>query len=377
MAEEYTTNDPGSVMRPTPSATNLYLPVTMEPHPGRNSDLKWRVILAAVVTVVTLVVCFGILTGDSSFIRKIVTVTLIVTVVLFVLRFVLFQEYRYRGTYSRIYRDKNIFPGDALWGILSVDKVEPHFVHYRNGTGLIVELENDVVVGKPEEDEYNSYEALSDAYQAAWETGLDIEHIDLMDFIGKDDRIELAKSNLARSCRNPELRSFMSSIYANLEEGMRQNVTTKDVYVFKDTNRETSQESMLQNVKNVLDIMCQGNYSGYRFLDQSEIGDLVSSLFNLKSFNPEQALIRNYDKSEVKGIKLLAIGYSDGTVDTIAKPYDIRQQELKEKERSRRAHEQFKRREEQKRKEAKKAARHKKNGAGTADKESGTGYFEF
>lgn len=370
-------NDPGSVMRPTPSTTNLYLPVTMEPHPGRNSDLKWRVILAAVVTLVTLVICFGILTGDSSFIRKIVTVALIVTVVLFILRFVLFQEYRYRGTYSRIYRDKNIFPGNSLWGILSVDKVYPHFVHYRNGTGLIVELENDVVVGKPEEDEYNSYEALSDAYQAAWETGLDIEHIDLMDFIGKDDRIELAKSNLARSCRNPELRSFMSSIYANLEEGMRQNVTTKDVYVFKDTNRETSQESMLQNVKNVLDIMCQGNYSGYRFLDQSEIGDLVSSLFNLKSFNPEQALIRNYDKSEVKGIKLLAIGYSDGTVDTIAKPYDIRQQELKEKERSRRAHEQFKRREEQKRKAAKKAARHKKHGADTVDEESGTGYFEF
>lgn len=328
-------NGQGFEMRPREGSTVIKLPVTIEGNKGRSDKLLAKVASAIGVAVIWVLVVYGLLTNsDFTLFRKILYVAVATVIAMAVARFGFLGEKKYRESYSRMEESKNEFDLSNMWAIVGVDEDAPHFVHYRNGElGLVVSMGNDVVVGKPENDEYNSYTALGDAYRRAAELELDMLHIDMMDFIGQDPRLDEARRYMSVNCTNPEIRDVMSSIFDNLQDGMNDNVTTQDIYVFH--TRDMSKDVFRYNVRQVLDMMCLGNYATYRSMSQEEIGALVRSMFNLQSFSAVDAMLSAYRNETIPGIKVLSVDYADGSNKVWLKPYDERQAEEVEKRRRR------------------------------------------
>lgn len=328
-------NGQGFEMRPREGSTVIKLPVTIEGNKGRSDKLLAKVASAIGVAVIWVLVVYGFLTNhDFTFVRKILYVAVATVIAMVVARFGFLGEKKYRESYSRMEQSKNEFDLSNMWAIAGVDEDDPHFVHYRNGElGLVVAMGNDVVVGKPENDEYNSYTALGDAYRRAAELELDMLHIDMMDFIGQDPRLDEARRYMSVNCTNPEIRDVMSSIFDNLQDGMNDNVTTQDIYVFH--TRDMSKDVFRYNVRQVLDMMCLGNYATYRSMSQEEIGALVRSMFNLQSFSAVDAMLSAYRNESIPGIKVLSVDYADGSSKVWLKPYNERQAEEAEKRRRR------------------------------------------
>lgn len=349
--EDY--NTPGGSMRPQPGRNVIELPVTIEANSGRSGDTNTRFAGAAVGIVIWALISFGELTGSDPWGAKLWKLVIFTVVVMVIIRFVFLQEYKYRRTYSILQQKKNQFDLSNIWGIVSVDEDEPHFVHFRNGgIGLFAAMENDVVVGKPDDDEFQSYQALGDAYNRAHDYELKMVHVDNMDFIGEDGRLDYARQTMAEQCDNPEIRSLMTSIFDNLQRRMNDNVTTSDVYVFSTSNMTS--DVFRYNTKQVLDIMCRGNYASYHFMIQAEIGTLVKSLFNLGNFSVVNALVTSYKTENIKGIKVLDANFDDGTSEVYLKPWDIRKAEKKEQQRSAAQRQQLTKRENERRKHARK-----------------------
>ena len=331
-------NGQGFEMRPREGSTVIKLPVTIEGNKGRSDKLLAKVASAIGVVVIWVLVVYGLLTNsDFTLFRKILYVAVVTVIAMAVARFGFLGEKKYRESYSRMEQSKNEFDLSNMWAIVGVDEDAPHFVHYRNGElGLVVAMGNDVVVGKPENDEYNSYTALGDAYRRAAELELDMLHIDMMDFIGQDPRLDEARRYMSVNCTNPEIRDVMSSIFDNLQDGMNDNVTTQDIYVFH--TRDMSKDVFRYNVRQVLDMMCLGNYATYRSMSQEEIGALVRSMFNLQSFSAVDAMLSAYRNETIPGIKVLSVDYADGSNKVWLKPYNERQAEEAEKRRRREEH---------------------------------------
>lgn len=328
-------NGQGFEMRPREGSAVIKLPVTIEGNKGRSDKLLAKVASAIGVAAIWVLVVYGLLTNsDFTLFRKILYVAVATVIAMVVARFGFLGEKKYRESYSRMEENKNEFDLSNMWAIVGVDEDAPHFVHYRNGElGLVVAMGNDVVVGKPENDEYNSYTALGDAYRRAAELELDMLHIDMMDFIGQDPRLDEARRYMSVNCTNPEIRDVMSSIFDNLQDGMNDNVTTQDIYVFH--TRDMSKDVFRYNVRQVLDMMCLGNYATYRSMSQEEIGALVRSMFNLQSFSAVDAMLSAYRNESIPGIKVLSVDYADGSSKVWLKPYDERQAEEAEKRRRR------------------------------------------
>lgn len=354
ITEEYT---PGDKMRPQEGSSIIYLPVTLEANVGRSSNRFSMLVGAGVGTVIWVLVTFGELTSGDSLTTKIIKVFVATVIAMIIVRFVFLQEYKYRRTYSLLKLHNNEFDLSNIWNIVSIDDVvgRPYFVHYRNGsTGLFVMMENDVVVGKPTNDEYLSYEALGNAYQQAFNYELDMEHLDIMDFIGHDRRLDYARRTMTERCNNPEIRSMMSQIFDNLQSKMNDNVTVYDIYVFH-TNNMTN-EVFYSRVSQVLQAMLGGNYSSYHLMNSKEIGSLVKSMFNLGSFSVVDSLITSYKASEIKTIKVLDATFADGTTKVYMQPYDKRRAEERREQQSKAQMRQLKKRQKERNKK-----KHKKN----------------
>lgn len=350
--EEYT---PGDKMRPQEGSSIIYLPVTLEANVGRSSNRFSMLVGAGVGTVLWVLISFGELTSGDSWATKFVKLFVFTVIAMIIVRFVFLQEYKYRRTYSNLKLHNNEFDLSSIWSIVSIDDVvgRPHFVHYRNGaTGLFVMMENDVVVGKPTNDEYLSYEALGNAYQQAFNYELDMEHLDIMDFIGHDRRLDYARRTMTERCNNPEIRSMMSQIFDNLQSKMNDNVTVYDIYVFH-TNNMTN-EVFYSRVSQVLQIMLGGNYSSYHMMNSKEIGSLVKSMFNLGSFSVVDSLITSYKVSEIKSIKVLDATFADGTTEVYMQPYDKRKAKERLEQQSRAQMSQLKKRQKERAKKNKK-----------------------
>lgn len=340
---EYT---PGDKMRPKKNSSTIYLPVTLEANVGRSSNRFSMLFGAGAGTVLWVLFAFGELTGSDGWGTKFFKLFVVTVIAMIVVRFVFLQEYKYRRAYSTLQLRNNEFDLSSIWNIISIDDVvgKPYFVHYRNGTtGLFVMMENDVVVGKPVDDEYLSYEALGDAYQQAFNHELDMEHLDIMDFIGHDRRLDYARRTMTERCGNPEIRGMMSQIFDNLQSKMNDNVTVYDIYVFH-TNNMTN-EVFYSRVTQVLQDMLGGNYSSYHLMNSKEIGSLVKSMFNLGSFSVVDSLITSYKASEIKTIKVLDATFADGTTKVYMQPYDRRKEEERRAQQSKAQMTQLKKRE--------------------------------
>lgn len=329
MAEFDNENLKGSALIPQDGASNILLPISLDTDTGSSQSAVIRTTLTVVAAVGYLLYFFAIIfRSDKSIIIGLLDIMFWGAVVLLTVRFLINQEYTLRKEYSLMISNGNKIMMNTLWGISSVDSEYHHVVTFNNGAlGSFIELVSDTIVGKPINDEYLSYEAIAEAMREAHRVGIQVEHYDVMDFIGSDARTSEARTLLANRCSNPVIKNTISRMLNYLDTEMSYRVYSRDIYRFVSYNQ--NELVFKSNLDSICKKFLSGNYKKYHFLDQSEIGNVLESVYGFTGFSVNQAIKDSYVGHLVPGITPLECIYPDGRTKVLHNNTSVKQSKQK------------------------------------------------
>lgn len=322
-----------SIIRPQPNDSDIGIPVTFDYRGGRRESAKSKKWLAIIAGVVTIFIVIALYTKkDWPIAVNLIAGTAVFLVAAYIIRRVILKENIYRKEYSYLMDRDYVTPYRAIWGIFDIEDQYPYIVHFRNGKiGIFVRLEKDVVVGKEVNEEYYHYEAISDAYNIAGQSAVDIVHIDYMDNIGSDARMSQVFMEL-NNCDNPDIREALTDMYNYLQYQMDNKVSTFDIYLF--TCRSTPR-TLEYNVKQILRSFMDANYNSFTILNSDSIKDIARALFNLMDFSAIKASEEVFASSTAFGIRPIRVYKTTGEVIELNKTYEQEREERRQKENER------------------------------------------
>ena len=214
--------------------------------------------------------------------QKILYIIGLFLVITFIIRFLLMRESYFKKKREDLVEKDFQYPHSVFWNIYEVTNSYPHICRYANGLkSVFVVFDKDVIVGREQDDDYYHYEAIADAYLQMYKRGIDCMHIDYMDTVGKDDRVN-SLFDLANNAENKDLKEILTRMFDNVEYIMQHSYASYDVYCFYYNGKD---ELFMDELDVVLDAFLEANYIRYRILDKNEIGELVKSVFNISEFS--------------------------------------------------------------------------------------------
>ena len=299
-------------MIPQPDDTRIRLPITFDYQGGRSTKVRGNILFTIVLVVVTLIVVIGLITNTHMklYLRVPLAIGIFYLVTLF-LRMRTFSEKVYSDAYESL-NAVDYKPGTpSFWKIFDIETEYPYISHFVGGKkGIFIRFEKDVVVGKPETVEYDHFDAISQALNIAGEYNVEICHLDYMDNVGNDPRMQKITDD-AGMTRNPELRTLLIDMYTHIQLEMSSKYASFDTYVITTTGRE----SMLwECVEMFCSEMLGANYITYKVLDSNGIRETCQTLMNLEKFSAVQASRNLLEGQRHRGIKPLTVYKEDGRI---------------------------------------------------------------
>lgn len=312
-------------MRPRLGQTVMVLPVTFDYSGGRKDTNKSLKLWGVVITFIGILISFGVMFNKKGYVPLNILLGLgLLYLIILIVRLCFLKEGNYRRT--EIYNIDNDFKRDekVFWGIYSMEDKHPNICRFRNGkSGIFVTLNKDVVLGKYSESEYEHYEAIADAYNICASSNIQMCHVDYMDNVGTDERLEESFFDL-EDVSNPDLKDMLTDILTFQQEQMMERVTTFDTYVFLWNGVDSVAWSTIQRI---LSCFMQANYRSWHVLDMDDIRDFTKALVNLKEFSVMSAMSSSLNVDTSKGIVPIKIIHSDGSEEIINKTVAEKQEE--------------------------------------------------
>lgn len=328
-----------NIMRPTIGSSQLAIPVTFDYSGGRREKNKSRRLWSIVVMILGLIFGIGLIFNKKGFFLTNAIFGLgAIWGAILIIRFVILKEKLISKIYSDLKKSDYKKKFDEIWGIYSIDDVYPYYCRFRNGrSGVYVKLNKDVILGKYSDSEFAHYEAISDAYNIVGSESISMCHIDYMDVVGSDSRLEESFISLSE-VSNTDVKDVLTDYYSYLQAQMDERLTTQDVYLFTWRGSDINAWKSLQDI---LSCLMDANFVNYHIMDSGDIRDLTKRLFNLKDFSvfgATSSLLSSLSHALIRPIKITS---SDGKVKVLGKTMEEKKAErvLAEKEKDLRSKE--------------------------------------
>lgn len=300
-----------SGMKPEMGDMTVTLPITFDYSGGRKEKSKSSKLWAIILIIIGIVVVIGILAGKSSLLAKLLLVALIIVGVMFFVRFVLLKEGKKRKAYDEMVANDFEFEYRNIWGIYNISEEHPYICRFRNGkSGMYIRLNKDVILGKYIEAEYNHYQAIADAYNLAGAGKVQMVHVDYMDNVGTDERLDESIKQL-NDVSNIALRNCLTKIYSFQKNNLMRRVTTFDVYVFLWTGNDYT---AWNTISRILGCFLDANYRSYTILDQEDIRELTKTIFNIQEFSITTASASAFNNVGKANITPISLQDVDGSI---------------------------------------------------------------
>lgn len=242
------------------------------------------------VSVVIIFLIWIILAITSIFVfefpNKIRVPIILFIALLYISRKLVIRENYYRKKREELLDNDYQYEYALFWQIYSIRKVYPYICYYTNGLkAVFVRFEKDIIVGKDKKDEYNHFESISDAYNLMQKKGVNAIHIDYMDMVGKDTRMEKLFES-ATNIENKDIQNIITRMYTNIESDMKNAFASYDVYVFLYKGRD---EAFLDALEEIIPAFNRANFIRYKILNNLEMADLARTLMNIDTFSVQRA----------------------------------------------------------------------------------------
>lgn len=318
-------------MQPMPEDNFISIPITFDYKGGRNENKKNKIILTAVIVVLEIIFLVGVAVNEGLEIwKKILILFGIFYIALLLLRYFVFHERYYSNIYESL-KEVDFIPNiTMIWKIFDIDYVYPYIAYFKNGVkGVFVKMEKDAVTGKGENARFDHYEAISDAYNKAHSLNMDIRHIDYMDNVGNDSRLQELYDNL-KDVSNPDMEDMLIDIYSNLQDEMSLNYASFDIYLFMTRDKI---DNFIYNIQTVCNTMLGGNFITYRVLNRTDIRTVCMALFNLHDFSVVDACEEVLNGEHHRGIIPIQLRHEDGTIEKLNETQAEKRKRLEEQAR--------------------------------------------
>jgi|GEM_PF-2529093 hypothetical protein len=214
-----------------------------------------------------------------------------IPIFLFIFLFYISRKLVIRENYYRKKREELLdnnyqYEYALFWQIYSIRKAYPYICYYTNGLkAVFVRFEKDIIVGKDQQDEFRHFEAISEAYNMMQKKGVNAIHIDYMDMVGKDTRMEKLFES-ATNIENKDIQNIITRMYTNIETDMKNAFASYDVYVFLYKGRD---EAFLDALEEIIPAFNRANFIRYKILNNLEMADLARTLMNIDTFSVQRA----------------------------------------------------------------------------------------
>lgn len=304
-------------MTPQPGDYSINLPITFDYKGGRGQEKKGKIILSIIDVVLTVMISVACATNVNldTYLRVCIPIG-VCYIGLFIIRYFVFRELWFSDIYETLKATDYELKLDSIWQIFDIDFNYPYICYFKNGyKGIFVRMEKDAITGKPEENMYDHYEAIGDAYNIAHSLNMNIVHLDYMDNVGNDSRMQKMYDDLA-FVENPDMQEMLIDIYSNLQDEMSMNYASFDIYLFMTKDNISN---FVYNMQAVCNRMIGGNFITYKVLDRYEIAKVCVALFNLHDFSIVDACENVLQGVNHHGIIPISLTHGDGTVEEFNK----------------------------------------------------------
>ena len=305
--------------QPDVDDTSISIPITFDYKGGRSQDKKGKIMMSIIIVVLFIlgeVIILTALKESMEFWQRIGIALIYAYILLFIIRFLVFHELRYSDMYEELKRIDYQPETSVFWKIFDIDHRYPYICYFQNGyKGIFVKMEKGPISGKPDTAVYDHYEKISDSYNMAHALNMDIVHIDYMDSVGNDYRIDNLMEGLT-TFTNPEMVSMLIDIYTNLQEEASHNYSNYDIYLFLTKDKA---DNFLYNIRQVVNGMIGGNFITYNFLDRNKIREVCLALWNLQDLSINACCETVLTETIHSGVVPIAVYHADGTVEELGK----------------------------------------------------------
>ena len=304
-------------MTPQPGDTSINLPITFDYKGGRGENKKGKIILSIADVLLTVIFTVGCASNDNLEIwMRFLLPCVVLYIGLFILRFFVFRELWFSDVYETLKATDYDLKLDQIWQIFDIDFEYPYICYFKNGyKGIFVRMEKDAITGKVDDAQFDHYSAIGDAYNVAHSLNMNIVHIDYMDNVGNDTRMQKLYDDLV-FVENPDMQEMLIDIYSNLQDEMSQNYASFDIYLFLTRDKLNN---FVYNMQTVCNYMLGGNFITYKVLDRFEISRVCVALFNLHDFSIVEACENVLSGVEHHGVIPIKVKHGDGTEEIFNK----------------------------------------------------------
>lgn len=304
-------------MTPQPGDTSINLPITFDYKGGRGENKKGKIILSIADVLLTIIFTVGCASNDNLEIwMRFLLPCVVLYIGLFILRFFVFRELWFSDIYETLKATDYDLKLDQIWQIFDIDFEYPYICYFKNGyKGIFVRMEKDAITGKVGDAQFDHYSAIGDAYNIAHSLNMNIVHIDYMDNVGNDTRMQKLYDDLV-FVENPDMQEMLIDIYSNLQDEMSQNYASFDIYLFLTRDKLNN---FVYNMQTVCNYMLGGNFITYKVLDRFEISRVCVALFNLHDFSIVEACENVLSGVEHHGVIPIKVKHGDGTEEIFNK----------------------------------------------------------
>lgn len=280
-------------MRPEPNNDFVEIPMTFDVTSGTPPLTEKRLTLGFLISL-GIVVASIVLAILSSSWSLAIPILIIGVIAMTIFRVVWFNEIYYRKKMSELVANDYTYSSKVIWDIYEIAPGFP-ICSFKNGTkAVFVSFDKDIIVGKPDDNEFLHYEAIAEGLQTVAHKGITCMHLDYMDTVGKDGRLDDVIKGLLET-PNEELRQLLSLVFEYQQYTMTKSYSTYDVFVFfykyNDSEFQDDLESIVGSFMNA-------NYVRYRLLGANQIRELVKSIYNLEDFSVNEACDNVFKKEE-------------------------------------------------------------------------------
>lgn len=272
-------------MQPQRGDTSVSIPVTFDNKTSYRSKqegrLGWSMLLLGVWLLSSLFV-FVLNEGFFQFVYPFLSFFLLS----YIFRFVIMRENYYKKKRRALIENDYVFSHDMFWNVYDISEKSPYIAYLGNGVKCItIAFDKDVIVGKGNHSNFDHQEAVKEALRQVAKRGVEIIHIDYMDKVGKDDRMQ-GLFSVADKAENPDVRKVLTKIYDHIDYKMNKAYASYDIYCFYSTKNDNL---FWDDVLILTSYFLKANYLKPRVLSRNDLSDLVPTIFNLQEFSIGQA----------------------------------------------------------------------------------------
>ncbi len=308
--------DKGGKFIPQAHQYTVRIPITVDYQGGRAEKSKYKWLWATAMLIAILAISIGmLLQKGESWPKKILVTFLFFSVTTLFLRFAFLKEGRIRDRMVNGKESNYDISTNCFWGITRVNEDPPFICTFPNNRqGIFVRMEKGVFKGDLTEAKHRHRMAISEFFKfvgdrASGAMTLTVTHIDLMDYVGTDDRIDRARDAVTHT-DNPYLKEEILKMYAEIKNKANQMVYTSDIFVFQWTGQSRQYLDMIRTGLGMM--MTGGGYVSYSYLDGDDLMELYKTLFNVTDFSLLQAKRDAVASASERDIRPIMVYYANG-----------------------------------------------------------------